>query len=130
MHADPDLPLAVASTVSPPVEPDGFLDRAPSAPVKPAGKRHDLGRIGLGHLDFIEAFPGYFELWDNEERVGSVERTSTVSTPARIFHKGVGAQKPEFVVTREWNETTFVVDDIYMAVRRLDLEWNEERVPA
>jgi hypothetical protein len=46
--------------------------------------------------------------------------------PARVYGGAFHAQKPTFIVTRMWDETTFVTDDIYVAVRRLAREFAEQ----
>ncbi|MGH7010400.1 MAG: hypothetical protein ACREEX_06140, partial [Caulobacteraceae bacterium] len=85
------------------------------------------GGPDVGPIIFYEPMPGYYEVWVEDDEVGSVERTRSAA-PARIYGGAFSAPKPEFLGTRAWDESTFKTDDIYVAVRRLAKE-NAARVP-
>jgi very-short-patch-repair endonuclease len=87
----------------------------------PTGKRHLIDGV-----EFYEPMQGYYEVWINGGEVGTVERIETSgAAPARVYGGAFHAQKPTYQATRGWDETTFLTDDIYAAVRRLAREYAE-----
>lgn len=97
-------------------------DPEPAAnPNGPSGKRHVVDGI-----EFYEEMPGYFEVWIDGAARGSVERLSTAMRSAHVYGSTFKAEKPQFRVTRYWDETTFNSDDIYAAVRRLASNFREQ----
>lgn len=90
------------------------------APRGPSGKRHVVDDI-----EFYEEMPGFFEVWIDGEARGSVERLTMAISAARVYGSTFQAQKPQFQVTRYWDETVFNSDDIYAAVRRLAANFRE-----
>lgn len=88
----------------------------------PTGKRHVVDGI-----EFYESMTGFFEVWIEGREAGTVERVLTSgASPARVYGGAFHAQKPTFLATRAWDETTFATDDIYVAVRRLAKEYGEQ----
>jgi hypothetical protein len=76
---------------------------------------------------------GFFEVWVGGAEAGTVERVqSGAAGPARVYGGTFHAQKPTFLATRAWDESTFITDDIYVAVRRLARAYTEhtEQEPA
>ncbi|WP_374576430.1 DUF4011 domain-containing protein [Phenylobacterium sp.] len=107
------LPLEPASKPAPSSAPE-------AAPRAPSGKRHAVDGI-----EFYEEMPGYFEVWIDGAARGSVERLTTAMSAAKVYAGAFQAQKPQFEVTRYWDESTFICDDIYVAVRKLASNYRE-----
>lgn len=94
---------------------------ADQAPRGPTGKLYVIDGI-----EFYESMTGFYEVWLDGSETGTIERVHTGGTaPARVYGGAFHAQKPTFLATRAWNETTFATDDIYVAVRRLAKERRE-----
>lgn len=94
---------------------DGGAD---GARTMPQGKRRELDGI-----IWIEVQRGdLFEVWPDEDYGGDVEVLSRATMQPRVYGGTVAVQRSQYRGTVEKTGATFIVDDLYAAVRRVAQE--------
>lgn len=89
----------------------------------PAGKRRELDGIV-----WIEVMRGdLFEVWPDEEYAGDIEVLSRGTAQPRLYGGVATVQRSQYRGTVEATGATFIMDDLYAAVRRLAKEAREAR---
>ena len=89
----------------------------------PAGKRRELDGIV-----WIEVMRGdLFEVWPDGEYAGDVEVLSRGTAQPRLYGGIATVQRSQYRGTVEATGATFIMDDLYAAVRRLAKEAGEAR---
>lgn len=118
-QTEPGSPSAAAATAAAEPEP------APRASV-PTGKRRDLDGIA-----WFEVMTGtLFEVWPDEEYGGEVEVISRSVAAPRLYSGTAAVQRSQYRGTVDATGNSFLIDDLYAAVRRVAREAREARVPA
>jgi very-short-patch-repair endonuclease len=84
----------------------------------PTGTRHETPGDAIIFYEDL-SLPGFYEVWSDLDVIGTVERVGGAIGAARVFGGSIKAPMPEYVGTRNWNDTTFRAPDIYAAVRKI-----------
>jgi very-short-patch-repair endonuclease len=92
----------------------------------PSGKRRDLDGIA-----WFEVMTGtLFEVWPDEEYGGEVEVISRSVAAPRLYSGAAAVQRSQYRGSVDATGNSFLIDDLYAAVRRVAREAREARVPA
>jgi very-short-patch-repair endonuclease len=92
----------------------------------PTGRRHETPGDGIAFYEDM-SLPGYYEVWSDQQVIGAVERVGGAVGAAKVFGGSVRAPMPEYVGTRNWDDSTFRAPDIYAAVRQLWTDYARHR---
>ena len=77
----------------------------------------------LDDIDWYETMRGtWFEVWPDGQLAGDIEVLSRGTSAPKVYGNTIAVQKSQYRCTVTGSGKTFIVDDLYVAVRKIAKE--------